>query len=1713
MLHTTTKSNLIAFLQFFFVLFVTYSAQAQIYYHNFGTTAITAHPYTVAPTTLNTHLSGSSWTNNTNAWTSNTGATGQALTVVTSPGTITINLTFNVQNNFQAAITSFNFWRQRSNSGSQDWTMKINGTTVGNGTIPTSGAAIGVTNVSTPITGLTGTVTVQLLLTGATGGNFRLDDFTLNGTVTSSCTSPTVTSHAPASGPANTVVILNGSGFSNAAGVQFNGIPAAYTVVSNTILQATVPANATSGLISVTATDGCEGFTSTPFTVVSSDCNLSSEIYISELYDQKTGSGGMIELYNPTNATVSLNGYILQRYGDITDTVPTTGYILAMTGSIPPNSTYLIAGTSPDPSICACPSFTETIGSGFNGNDKFELLKNGVLIDVVNVPFTAAGFTLIRKPNAVAPAAVYNINDWNNTQHNNTVPNTYCQNLGIHNVTPVPTPSLTQPVSKTICENSTTTFAATLTAPAGFAFQWKVLNASGVWVNVVNDSQYSGATTATLTISQAPLSFHNNQYYCEMTSATCNLKSDAAQLYVLSAPAIATVTTTQPTCTVATGTLTITAPTGTGITYSIDGITFQSGTTFPNLAPGNYTVTVKNAGNCTSVTTPITIIPVPGAPAIPTLTLTPPTCTTPTGSIVVTAPLGTGITYSTDGTNFQPGTTFNTLAPGTYTITVKNAAGCTATSAPVTITATPATPGPVTATTIQPGCTTATGSITVTSPIGTDLTYSLDGTTFQSETTFANLNPGTYTITVKNTSGCTTASTPITINTIPGAPAVPVLTATQPNCTVATGSISVISPTGTGMTYSLDGITFQPGTVFPNLNPGSYTVTVKNAAGCAAVSTAITINAAPIAPAVANTTVIQPSCTVATGSITITTPVGAEFTYSIDGINFQPEATFPNLPAGFYTVTVKNTIGCTSTTSPITITAVPGAPAVPTLTTIQPNCSVATGTITVNAPTGTGLTYSLDGTNFQSGTAFANLTPGTYTVTVKNSSGCTSVAAPVTLATAPDSPAVPTATTIQSNCTVATGSITVSSPTGAGLTYSIDGTNFQSGTTFANLTSGTYTITVKNTSGCTATSTPVTLSPAPGAPAAPTLAVVQPTCSSTSASITVTAPTGNGLTYSIDGTNFQSGTAFANLTPGPYTITIKNTSGCIATATTTVNAIPVTPTIATVSTIQPSCNTTPTGTITVNTPIGAGLTYSINGINFQTGTVFANLNPGTYTITVKNASGCTSTTALITINPVSGAPAVPTVTTSQPSCAVPTGNITVTAPMGNGLTYSIDGINFQSGTTFPNLNPGTYTVTVKNAIGCTTPLSGVTINAAPGTPAVPVATTLQPVCGATTGTITVTAPTGAGITYSINGGNFQSGTTFANLAPGTYTITVKNAAGCTAQSAPITINTPVTAPDPGTITGNDQLCLGTTIQLSNTISNGTWSSSNTAIATVDANGLVTAIAAGTVTIRYTVGTNCQATAVKTIKVNPLPLPVLRDAYLCLDPKTGTISNAVVLNSGLSIAQYSFVWLKDATVLNETGSTITVNETGEYTVIATNRATGCSSLPVKATVGTSSIATATAEVGVDFHNNQTITVHVTGGSGDYTYQLNDGVPQDQPYFTNIDEGEYTITVKDKNGCGLIKLKVVALNYPHYFTPNGDGYHDTWNINSLKAQKATKIYIFDRYGKLITMIRPGGAGWDGNYNGYPLPSTDYWFTLTYQSSDGTEKEFKAHFSLKR
>ncbi|HNP32693.1 MAG TPA: T9SS type B sorting domain-containing protein, partial [Flavobacterium sp.] len=247
--------------------------------------------------------------------------------------------------------------------------------------------------------------------------------------------------------------------------------------------------------------------------------------------------------------------------------------------------------------------------------------------------------------------------------------------------------------------------------------------------------------------------------------------------------------------------------------------------------------------------------------------------------------------------------------------------------------------------------------------------------------------------------------------------------------------------------------------------------------------------------------------------------------------------------------------------------------------------------------------------------------------------------------------------------------------------------------------------------------------------------------------------------------------------------------------------------------------------------------------------------------------------------------------------------------------------------------------------------------------------------------------------------------------------------------------------------------------------------------------------------------------------------------LCVEYGTDILLNQLTLNSGITNPNYTFAWSLGGTLIaGATNSTYTVdtNAPGDYTVVATSTSLlGCvsnvSNIFSVIQAGPPQAADPAYTVSNAFDENQTITINVVG-YGVYEYSLDNGPFQSSNVFENVPiiNDTHTITVRDVEGntsCGQIEISgIQVISYPHYFTPNGDGYHDTWNVVGLENQHNARLYIFDRYGKLLKQLSTDGNGWDGTYNGHLLPATDYWFKVEYLEQSKW-KEFKSHFSLKR
>lgn len=202
---------------------------------------------------------------------------------------------------------------------------------------------------------------------------------------------------------------------------------------------------------------------------------------------------------------------------------------------------------------------------------------------------------------------------------------------------------------------------------------------------------------------------------------------------------------------------------------------------------------------------------------------------------------------------------------------------------------------------------------------------------------------------------------------------------------------------------------------------------------------------------------------------------------------------------------------------------------------------------------------------------------------------------------------------------------------------------------------------------------------------------------------------------------------------------------------------------------------------------------------------------------------------------------------------------------------------------------------------------------------------------------------------------------------------------------------------------------------------------------------------------------------------------------------------------------TYLWSTGATT-----SSILVSEPGNYSVTVSYvyNSVSCEATRSVAIENSNAATFTSIEIHDWTDNHNSISVFVSG-DGEYEYSL-DGVHYQQSNeFSGLIPGEYTVYVTDTNGCGTVWETVFLLMYPKFFTPNGDGENDFWQIVSSTSEPDLQVFIYDRYGKLIASVQAPDKGWDGRYNGNELPSTDYWFVAKRQNG----KEYKGHFSLKR
>ena len=971
-------------------------------------------------------------------------------------------------------------------------------------------------------------------------------------------------------------------------------------------------------------------------------------------------------------------------------------------------------------------------------------------------------------------------------------------------------------------------------------------------------------------------------------------------------------------------------------------------------------------------------------------------------------------------------------------------------------------------------CTTP-GSITVNNvPSGYE--YSLDGVNYQSSNYFQITTPGLYTVYVQQVGVPDNAC----VFTIPD-----VLirerdftvstTINQPLCNGDLGSIYLAANDADPQYYfslylggtlvNNVGPIVENNYSFENLNPGTYTAIVETEDGCTDTQEIIIIEP----PILTVTAAITIPLTCTDGEITIY-PLGGTppYFYFINSTTvFQTVPEYAVSTPGVYNITIVDSNNCSAETT-ITIEALPAPEFIIETTDIQ--CAGDdTGSILVNVtnPNGNSLRYSIDGgITFFNTPLFTGLALGNYEVVVEYSVGPSVCFSDPQIVTINENEAISgiAELTAPYTCT-SNGTITVTNVIGgtSPYMYSIDGVNFQSSPIFSNLTEGTYTIIIKDANDCTFITNEIIIPPL-NPPVDLTFSHSPLTCPTNLVTITITGTNGGEppLEYQIIApasavTPYQTSTVFANLAPDVYTFQVKDTNDCTYLESYAIEPLPVIDIFAeTLNNV--SCFGDADGSVQYTISGTTSFEYSINGgapIIGESPLEITGLPAGSYTILVTDLiTNCEATDTAIVEEPSSSL--IISLEVSPITCLTDGSVIINTSGGWGGYTYTLTLPDFtvlptQSNNTFINLSqPGNYNVSVEDVNGCiVTDNFNLTIPNPPNA-SISASSDLCYDLG-DNATIIVEVTSGeAPFEYSINGGPFVSNNIFSNLAPGSYTLTVRDAFGCE-TIIPAVIIAPELLVNALLTEGLDCTTSPDAIIIGN-ISGGTTpysyavSINGAAFNPLGITGTPFTYNTGTAgdyQFQITDATGCIATSA-IITVNPITLPVVdvitqTQPILCHGDENGAIDITIDPNSGTPPFQIN--------IFNDTSGTDYGTQTsglpaGDYTITITD-ANSC--------IGTDTITISQPDPIIVDYDTVDITCgpggvsqgsiiinSVIGGTAPYNYF----VSSSNGYFNSeyntsgttsvsfdiVDFGLYEINIVDSNGCSVLFQDVLIASPP-------------------------------------------------------------------------------------
>ncbi|MDW8158023.1 MAG: hypothetical protein RML72_03985, partial [Bacteroidia bacterium] len=574
-----------------------------------------------------------------------------------------------------------------------------------------------------------------------------------------------------------------------------------------------------------------------------------------------------------------------------------------------------------------------------------------------------------------------------------------------------------------------------------------------------------------------------------------------------------------------------------------------------------------------------------------------------------------------------------------------------------------------------------------------------------SPTSFTNLPAGNYIITATDGDGCT-ISKATRLQLVRSNIELQEFDLMYPCKGNTNGQIRVRAQ-GNNLEYSINGGNFGRNPILTNLGEGRYIITVRDEFGCTDTDTTALFSR-PNPLNIEELIIDYPCAGNANGKITVRANASGEtILYSINNGEFQATPIFENLAPGNYQITAREPSGCIDTEIALLLDRSPNLNIDEVIIT-RPTCA-QDGKLEIKASSGVSgpLLYSLDGTNYQSNNIFRNLSPGRFTVWVRDITGCT------------DKETVLLPASLLSNLKIeeikldypfcpgsSDGSLEIKVAGGVGtVLYSLDGVNYQETPIFRGLVEGEYTIYVKDATGCSdveiakllpANSTTLTIT---------NLIIQRPFCNgSRDGEIIVNAQGGIGtISYALNNSTFGINNRFSGLQEGSYTIRVRDSRGCTRSREVTlvadaqnnvvINELKIT---------QPGCIGATNGSVTANVAGGQPpYIYNLNQLPATLQNEFRNLPEGEYRLNVRDRNGCTAARSFTLEADRSNKAEIEEIKLQYPLCQKP-GSIEIIAfsNSGSSLRYALNGGNFTTNSRFVNLAPGSYTVQIIDNNGC-----------------------------------------------------------------------------------------------------------------------------------------------------------------------------------------------------------------------------------------------------------------------------------------------------------------------------------------------------------------------------------------------------------------------------